>query len=160
MKTLQDQLAEAEAMVAAVRKQLEKEDEIKPIFPIKGIHYVLHSDAAYSCTSTTTLPNARIGSTFYSTSAVIAETKRRQAEVRVREAINEANKGDNGFKKSGRNYFITYTIAAHIDELFIKDLTTTEGNTWEAFREEGSARVLLNDFEFVDDWKLMKGIVT
>lgn len=100
------------------------------------------------------------GRTFYTREAAEAFAKRERARryclERINE-VNEVNEGDNGFDEYGDNYIIEY-----------EHENASVGYTWcnldqgneacEYIRTRAAAEQLINDPEFVENWKLWKGV--
>ena len=164
---LTDRLSKVEEELAECKRLLEEKssatyeavkgrDEVKRVFPEEGFRL---DSGGWTWTVGVTDADSQIqGNMFYSYNEGDKEAKRRQAEVRVREAINKANDGVNGFIGGGtNNYHIFYDttgkdLNSHLSQYFI-DL-----NPWEYIRSQGAVESLIEDGGFCKDWLLMKGI--
>ncbi len=156
-KSLEQQLQEAEEQIASVRLQLKERDtveEVKPVFPKKG-HWLNSTGRAFS-ERAYGAGTREFGNSFYTKEEAEKESLRRQAVVRVRESINLANKGLNGFRYE--NFVITYAPKGLILDVINVEHTKTEANAWEMLRSRDIGAFLLSSPKFVEDYKLMKGI--
>lgn len=139
--------------------EVKKESEIKPVFggnhmcDFLGVAYnvneLLSDDARKVATSA--------GLTFDSDELAIEDHERKKARKYVIEAINQANRGDNGFNRDIDNFLLEYN---HIGEKFdINSYVFVQSNDdYEYIRTEAAAQELLKDDKFVNAYKLMKGI--
>jgi hypothetical protein len=98
------------------------------------------------------------GNTFETRLLAEEESTRREAETRVREKINLANKGDNGFKVEGENWLIHYNNNKTDGLSALWANYRQCGFCWEYIKTHEIAKELLKDKEFVADWLKMKGI--
>ena len=162
MKTVEERLKEAEATVASIRKEMEEAEKVKPVFPtdtscegVLGGNGVSFDTRAFDEWEMCAYANQ--GNSFYSTSESDSEAKRRKAETRVKEKINEANQGDNGYKISGDNYYLYYDFRCKSVEVY-REHKTQSGFGWEYFREDAPLDKLLKDKGFIKDWMIMKGM--
>jgi hypothetical protein len=80
--------------------EMKKEDEVKPVFPteldpIKGGVDIIHLNSVEQAAS--------MGLTGYGTLPIVEWLT---ARAYIIEEINKANKGDNGFKSEGENWYV------------------------------------------------------
>jgi len=137
------------------------EPEISPVFPVDAGYSITNYGAVsahYNCSPNQSIESAKRGNTFATFELAEQEDLRRQAQTRVKEKINIANNGKNGFLlKEVNNFFMYYYYEAK--EILIHCTSTTHSlSWWEYIRTDQAAETLRNDEEFVADWKLMKGI--
>jgi len=130
------------------------EPEIKPVFPSGG--YYISNEIGYM-KKFASRAEELVGNSFYTQKAATQERRRLQAQTRVREKINIVNEGKNRFVKSTNNHYIFYN---HANVKMYKDIECDNQRlaSWEYIRTHKAAKTLLDDKEFVKDWKLMKGI--
>jgi hypothetical protein len=134
----------------------ELEPDVKPVFPDK-VGFVLlcdgHTDIPNFINKYTSLQ----GNTFETRLLAEEESTRREAQTRVREKINIANKGYNQFKVEGDNYYFEFNYRGNCIDVEDASLFQSESG-WEYIRTREAANNLLKDKEFVADWLKMKGI--
>ena len=138
-------------------------EEVKPLFPTKeqGAKYFIYGDGIHkvseNMTSNSITFYAKQGRTFYTLEDAEEFLKREQAKVYCLEAINRVNKGDNGFKCGQPNYYFEYKPHTdYIDVYSIESYQYLESN--EYIRARKAAKELINDAEFVENWKVWKGV--
>lgn len=139
--------------------------EVKPLFPTKeqGAKYIVdidgrirHVNDFFNCGDYSEY-FAKQGRTFYTQEDAELFVRREQAKTHCLEAINRVNGGDNGFKADNHNHHIDYKPQKNAIGV---DSTATylslEPN--EYIRTEEAAKELINDPEFVENWKIWKGV--
>ena len=136
--------------------------EVKPLFPNKeqGAKYAVN--LAGLAFEILLMPNnvelaALQGRTFYTQEDAELFVRREQAKTHCLEAINRVNKGDNGFKYREPNYVFMYDHNEDCIE-FLKYLANQHSHLNEYIRTEEAAKELINDPEFVENWKCWKGV--
>ena len=159
---LENRLSEAKAKMDVLESMLsdigeeEAEPEVKPVFPQQGVVLRAHC-RVQGCSR---VPGyIKQGNTFYSCELSKKEAERRAAEVRVREAINIANKGDNGFKIGEHNYIasVDYSKCAQLIPCRVW-IWEQQSYGWLYLRSSDDTEKLIRSPGFVSDWKLMMGI--
>lgn len=160
-----EKLVELEQQAAELRAIIDK-PEVKPLFPKsweEGARAVVHS-RGYAEELTEDNHGfvwvedlAEQGRTFYTHERAVTFAKRERARAYCLERINEVNGGDNGFRRGLGNYSLDYD---HIsDELITFLIKSTQGVESSSYiRTEGAAEQLINDPEFVEQWKTWKGV--
>ena len=129
----------AESELKAAREALGNYTEVKPVFPSIGV--VLYADGACSIAGPCEAMQILQGNTFHTNKESIEEGLRRDAETRVREAINIANEGDNGFKVDENNYYCVYIASNLYFQVYcMTDIYTLSG--WMYFTTQRQ-RILL-----------------
>ena len=155
MSTLEKQLKQAEDLVASVRLQLEKRDEVKPVFPKKG-GWTLNSHGL-PCNSECANGESALGNTFYTWDEAEEEAVRRRAEALVREAINKVNGGKIFIPTADTNaWVLSYDYRRK--RIGNQYYYSSEANTWELIKSRKCAKELIKDPDFCRCWLLMKGI--
>lgn len=157
-------LAELEEKAAELRAIIDK-PEVKPLFPTsweEGARaYVTENGVDlgfFSPADDGIIKDLAIqGRTFYTKEAAEAFAKRERARAYCLERINEVNEGDNGFKAGKDNWFIEYRGASR--RIVIDFLTHVQGQeSSEYIRTMVAVKQLINDTEFVEQWKIWKGV--
>jgi len=144
------------------KKLLESlELEVKPVFPTEHC-FVLSSHgtkyADYNRRPSHSIVAANSGNTFDTIELAEQEDLRRQAQTRIREKINIANEGKNVFKVGAINYGLYYNYDSNKVLAALSPPSTQWLLSWEYIRTDQAAETLRDDKDFVEDWKLMKGI--
>lgn len=139
--------------------------EVKPLFPRsceEGARFMVDNFGnvaeLYEHSHNLLVENlATQGRTFYTREEAEAFAKRERAKVYCLERINEVNEGDNGYKYGSINYLISFNHHTEIVDFgeFI-NIQPQESN--EYIRTEKAAEQLINDPEFVEQWKIWKGV--
>jgi hypothetical protein len=134
------------------------EPEVKPLFPCEGGYYIALSDGRVIAFS-------KDGQSVYSEIGRTSDTKegaelivtRDRARAYCLERINEVNEGNNGFVPFNNNYSIYWDseLKKPLSNLYI---TSQHSPTEEYIRTGAGARKLLNNEEFMKNWKIWKGI--
>ncbi|GAF77495.1 unnamed protein product [marine sediment metagenome] len=117
---------------AEYREQEAKvEREVKPVFP-KSDAWIVDIDCVRGdCGQTLVSRAAEVGCSFYSYDEADQAVARDVARAYVIERINEANKGDNGFKVGEDNYFYEYSYESNsIDYGLSCDLQRLESDLY------------------------------
>ena len=154
---LQQKLKEAEALVAAVRKELDKEEKVNPLFPNTDDSYTVGADGTIYHLSIY-FHGSRYrnqGNTFRTEDEAEKEVLRRAAMVRLLEKINIANKGNNGFITGKNN--ITLRLDTDNGVLY-STIERTYRSVPSAFYFRKPPSALFRDKEFVEDYKLYLGV--
>jgi len=153
LEKLKQQIEEMKAEVERLEKESEK---VKPLFPIVNC-YKVESNGMFGLALFSVELASRQGSTAYTIEGAGKISEQRAARVRVLEAINQANKGDNGFKAGGFNTaYYYYHEANRLQEMPMHNIQEQECGYY--FRKTSEAKRLASDPDFVKDWKLAKGI--
>lgn len=159
-----EKLAELEQKATELRAIIDK-PEVKPLFPRsweEGARFIVDNFGSVvelsSFSHNHLIENLALqGRTFYTSEEAEAFAKRERARAYCLERINEVNEGDNGFKKNGDNYIIDYDHDNGTVEYTWCDLD--QGNeACEYIRTREAAEQLINDPEFVEQWKIWKGV--
>jgi hypothetical protein len=142
--------------------EAKKKNEVKPVFPNRdnwdGIIYGIESGVIDEIVWTDDVSKLlKYGLTFRTKEDAGKELKRQEARKYVIEAINKANKGDNGFNYGRGGYLLEY---GHRSEKFIMFHygNTQSGDDCEYIRTKEASENLLKDDIFIDAYKTMKGI--
>lgn len=139
-------------------------EEVKPLFPTKkqGAKYIVdidgrirHVNDFFNCGDYSEY-FAKQGRTFYTPEDAEAFVRREQAKTYCLEAINRVNEGDNGFKDDNDNYYIYFNINKGFGVAVQAVTKILELN--EYIRTEDAVQELLSDAEFVENWKIWKGV--
>ena len=155
MSTLEKQLKQAEDLVASVRLQLEKRDEVKPVYPKGGVWSLNSLGEPFSPYSSK--GQASLGNTFYTWDEAEEEAVRRRAESFVREAINKVNGGKIFIPTADTNaWVLSYDYRRK--RIGNQYYYSSEANTWELIKSRKCAKELIKDPDFCRCWLLMKGI--
>lgn len=149
---------------AEITFQLDLEKEVKPLFPTKeqGAKYAVSANGNVfnindSHDSELVELLVKQGRTFYTLEDAEAFVRREQSKVYCLEAINSVNEGDNGFRLYGHNFYIRCNLEnKELDIVFSKSHQQSEPNEYIRTRE--AAQELINDPEFVEGWKIFKGV--
>lgn len=151
---------EIKNQIAKLKKELEELEKVKPVFPLsRETNFGVYGNgkvvqAKHLCEIKLYIAQ---GNAFYTKEEAEKESKRRAAEVRVRERINLENKGDNRFTIGIYNFMFSYNGNKKKIE-WCSCVYDQYQNTWEYLRTQESAEKLLKDEQFCRDWLLMKGI--
>jgi hypothetical protein len=129
--------------------------EVKPVFPGEGFSLLDYGYISSQCEDLE--EEALQGNTFETKELAEKESTRREAKTRVREKINLANEGDNGFGRGSDNYCIRYNHDEGKLDVSASRIFQSQFD-WEYIQGYEVAEELLKDKELVADWLLMKGI--
>ena len=155
MSTLEQQLKQAEDLVASVRLQLEKRDEVKPVYPKGGVWSLNSLGEPFSPYSSK--GQASLGNTFYTWDEAEEEAVRRRAESFVREAINKVN-GGKIFIPTLDTCIMVLAYDYRRKCISTNSSYTSAANHWEFIKGNKCTRKLIKDPDFCRAWLLMKGI--
>lgn len=160
-----EKLNALEREVAELRAIIEKSD-VKPLFPEsfeEGAHFVVNSGGCIeSLCEDNHIPEwvedfSEQGRTFYTREAAEAFIKRERARAYCLERINEVNEGDNGFNEGEANFHLKMNrrelYLTWSDTYILQTLPSSE-----YVRTEEGAEQLINDLDFVEQWKIWKGV--
>lgn len=155
LEKLEQQLKDMQAEIERLKKADEK---VKPLFPSSNSYRVLgdgtyHLDDRLSANA----GHARQGNTAYTPNAAEKISLQQAARAYCLEAINQANRGDNGFKVDESNALHGW----HHHEK--KIMTDFEGSFQSEesgcyLRSGDEAERLQDNPEYVKNWKIAKGI--
>lgn len=159
-----EKLVELEQKVAELRAIIDK-PTVKPLFPKsweEGVRFMVDNFGnvveLYEHSHSPLVESLALqGRTFYTREAAETFAKRERARAYCLERINEVNGGDNGYYKEVNNYFLYYNYIK-------KELIIDVDSSWQALvsneyiRTEEAAEQLINDPEFVEQWKIWKEV--
>ncbi len=137
---------------------------VKPLFPRsweEGARFFVQGDGIVVTITDNLSPNitanyAKRGRTFRTMEDAGAFSINERAKQYCLERINEVNEGDNGFKCDSNNFFINYDHLDHKLQLG-NDPYYQSSEASEYIRTLETANQLINDPEFVENWKIFKG---
>lgn len=157
---LLDELERHKKAITELEDKLSK-PEVKPMFPFEGDFFIVthlgNIESKYGFYGNNYKALALQGRTFYTREEAEAFTKLERARAYYLERINEVNEGDNGFKKNGDNYIIEYDHESNIT--VYSWISPLQGNeACEYIRTREAAEQLINNPEFVEQFKIWKGV--
>lgn len=165
--SIEKEIQELQRQIDALKAKQEQSKQVKPLFPKsweEGARFVEHTDGCIEeLIEGDNFPNwvvalSRQGRTFYTHEEAEASAKRERARAYCLERINEVNEGDNGFDKNGQNYVIEID---HLDSGAIECIRHEFCQVVDApehIRKRKAAEQLISDPEFVENWKIWKGV--
>lgn len=140
-------------------EKIEESEKVKPLFPVGPNCFFVSGPGAIFLDEVglSSSKHANQGRTSYTRKGAELIAKREAARARILEAINQANKGDNGFRIGG-SFKITYN---HSEGAFVvhKTIHLQAMPAEFHFRCGDDAKELLKDPKFVADYKLYLGRV-
>lgn len=155
-----EKLAELEQKAAELRAIID-EPEVKPLFPKsreEGARFYAtdngHADTMAHWDAEMILEVAKQGRTFYTSEEAEKFAKRERARAYCLERINEVNEGNNGFKAGNSYELAWYHRQVELDCIHAASAQTPEA--LEYIRTKQAAEQLINDPEFVEQWKTWK----
>lgn len=129
--------------------ELKKSDEVKPVFPKDGYRCDVNGQLIETINSN----YSAVGEVFNKAEEATGSHKRKKARKYIIEAINKANKGNNGFKARCFNFYIGFSHNAN--KLYITSnmvYQTGEGKFY--IRKKSEAERLFMDDEFISNCKI------